>query len=310
MTTLSSRMRCISELEKKCRDALRHDSIFKILSIDIEIFDKLCAMLDFIADTEDALSCAVTTEQRASFNSYFLAYGILQIMYSRQVAVRAVITALRIQGPKPRAGALETARDRVIGHPITSDKAAHIIVRHTLNEDGFEYWSYYSGESKRGNVVRYEELIEEHVKCMENGMNIIYMHISNIENERRRQMRKFPISKTLQGVSYLTTQICAALDGEIHASMFEPHSEMLVSALNCFRGELVKRRGEGFSAQEVDHIIEGVCMLKEIFLNVDFDLNSRSRRQFIIIADGVDMNVNNLVKAAKEIDDEEKEDLI
>src|ERR1700730_14793925 len=89
-----SRIHRVSELEKKCRDALQYDSVFKQISLKKGAYEKMCALLDFIGDSESALLSITSPEQRRSLNSYFLGYGILQLMYSRQVAARAVLETL------------------------------------------------------------------------------------------------------------------------------------------------------------------------------------------------------------------------
>ena len=230
-------------------------------------------------------------------------------MYSRQVALREVMRTLDLDIPQPfkeKKSALAVSRDRVIGHPITtketSDEAAHVIVRHTLNENGFEYVSYYSSETKRGNIVNYEALIEAHLGAMEVGMEVLYHHIAKFENERRRQMRSDPLSQTLQGVSYLTQQISAALVEERYGQTFAGNAAGLLSALDKFRAGLVKRRGEEFAAHEVDHVIEGVRMLQSLFPPKD----ARDSNRYQIIADGVETNVKRLMAMAANIDEQEK----
>jgi hypothetical protein len=301
-----SRIHRVSELEKKCRDALQYDSVFKQISLKKGAYEKICALLDFIGDSEGALLSIISPEQRRSLNPYFLGYGLLQLMYSRQVAARAVIETLDLPIPEQlKASALTAARDRVIGHPITNDKAAHVIVRHTLNENGFEYWSYYPGETRRGNIVTYEALIEAHLVAMEVGMETLYQHIAEFENERRRQMRNDPLSQTLHGISYLTQQIGAALIEERYGETFNASTAGFLSALDRFRARLVKRYGEEATAYEVDHVIEGVRMLQSLFPPKD----AKGKNQYRIVADGVETNVKHLIAMAADIDEQEKNDL-
>jgi len=168
------RVHRISELEIKCRKALQYDSVFKQISLRKGVYEKICALLDFIGDSESALLSIISPEQRRALDAYFVGYGILQLMYSRQVALRAVLNTLELPVPNSLGESeLTAARDRVIGHPITNDNAAHVIIRHTLDEDGFEYWSYFPGETKRGNIVKYESLLESHLHAMEDGMAVL-----------------------------------------------------------------------------------------------------------------------------------------
>jgi hypothetical protein len=140
----------ISELEQKCRKALQYESVLRQLRLKNGAFEQICALLDFIGDSENSLLAVASSELRSAFERYFLAYGILQIMYSRQVAVRAVLETFELTIPNALGvSTLTVARDRVIGHPITNDGAAHVILRGSLSENGFEYWSYHLRETKR-----------------------------------------------------------------------------------------------------------------------------------------------------------------
>ena len=303
---LDPRIHRISGLEKKCRDALQFDSVFKKVSSKKGAYEEICALLDFIGDSESALLSIVSPDQRRSLNPYFLGYGLLQVMYSRQVAVKAVMKTLGLPIPEQLGeGALTTARHRVIGHPITNDKAAHVIVRNSMNEDGFEYWSYNTNETKRGNFVNYEALIEEHLNAMEVGMKSLYYHIAKFENQRRQQMRKTPLSQTLQGVSHLTQQIGAALVEEKYGKILKSNTEMLLTALDRFRAGLVKRFGEEHTAYEVDRVIEGVRMLQSLFPPKD----TKDTNQYGIVSDGVETNIKHIISMAHDIDEQEKNDL-
>jgi hypothetical protein len=307
MTDLvTSRIHQISNLERKCRDALQYDSVFKQVSSTKGVYEKICALLDFIGDSESALLSTVSSEQRRSLEPYFLAYGILQVMYSRQVAVRDVLKTLDLPIPDPlKTSALTQARDRVIGHPTTNDQAAHVIVRHSLSENGFEYWSYYPLDTKRGNFVDYEILMDAHLDAMEAGMKVLYQHIAKFENERRRQMRLEPLLPTLQGVSYLTQQLCAALVEKRYAALFDSCAESLLSALHRLRAGLVKRHGEEHAADEVDHVIEGVDMLRSLFP----PKNAKEVNQYRVVADGVEVSTKHLIQMAGDIDELEGDDL-
>jgi hypothetical protein len=297
-----SRSRRISELEKKCRAALQYDSVFKQITSRKTAYEKMCALLDFVGDSEEALLSVISFEQRRSLNRYFLGYGMLQLLYSRQVAVRDVIRTLGLTIPEPlNKSALTVARDCIIGHPIESDGAAHIIARHTLNENGFEYWSYYPNTVDRGKIVKYEPLIEAHLDAMEVGMETLYQHIAQFENQRRRQMRNDPLSPTLQGVPYLIQQICAALVEKRYGDLFSASTASLLSALDRFRAGLVKRFGEENTA----YVLEGVHMLKSLFP----PKNAKEANQYRVVSDGVEINIKRVINMAADIDEQERNDL-
>ncbi len=118
-------------------------------------------------------------------------------------------------------------------------------------------------------------------------------------------MRKDTISQTLHGISYLTQQISAALVEEKYGQTFTGNTSGLLSALDGFRAELVKRRGEEPTAHKVDHVIEGVRLLQSLFPPKDV----RDANRYQIVADGVETNIKRLIAMAADIDEQEKSDL-
>ncbi len=226
-------------------------------------------------------------------------------MYSRQVAVMHVMKTLSLHVPELlKKGTLVDARKHVIGHPISSDGAAHVIVRYTLNQSGFEYRSFYTGEIKKRNV-KYEHIVKEHIDAMEAGMESLYKHIAGFENVRRQTMRTDPLSQKLSRIDYVVRQVKAALFEERYGPTCESNLDNLLSALGEFRAGLLKRCGEERTAYEVDHVVEGIRMLRSLYPPQD----EEGVRRYRIIADGVDSNVTHLVTMARDIDEEEGDDL-
>jgi hypothetical protein len=300
------RIHQVSTLEAKCRDVLQHDSVFKALTRKSGLHGQVCALLDFVGDSEIALLSVSSSNQRREVDPYFLAYGVLQLMYSRQVALKAVLRAFDISIPKLfEKSSLSIARDRVIGHPVTTDGAAHVIVRHTLNENGFEFWSYRGSETERGQKVNYESLLSEHLDAMIQGLDLLYQQLAKVENERREEMRQQPLKSIFQGIPYSTQCMVAAIVEEKYRTLFSINSNTVLSALETFRAGLLKRYGEEWASGRVDHVIEGIRMLQGNFPPQD----KRANSQFQIIADGVDLNVKDLMQLASDIDEKEAQNL-
>lgn len=296
----------IAALEQKCRDALQYPSVHRYLREKGKAFERICALLDFIGNSEGALASVSTGEKRAKVEPYFLAYGLLQLMYARQVALRAVLKTLDVAIPPGlKENSIAKPRDCVIGHPITSDDGAHVILRNTLNADGFEYASYYGSETKTGNIVEYQSLLDEHGAVMREGLMLLCRALAGIENERRREMRETPLTPTLQGIDYVVRCLAAATVEEKYEPVVEAHLQMLTNALVQFRASLAARFGEGDAAYHVDRIIEGAAMLRELYPFTD----SKRRLRFEIVADGVEHNTKELIRMAHDIDQTESTEL-
>jgi hypothetical protein len=305
--TIINLIHAVSELERKCRDALQHDTVFQQIRQSGRAYDQLCALLDFIGDSENALLQVATTEKRNELEPYFLAYGILQTMYSRQVALRAALETLKLKIPE-RLGHSEliTARDRVIGHVVTAHGGgAHVILRNTLTNDGFEYASYYKDHTKRGNQVHYEPLLTEHLTATKAALEVLFGYLAEIENARRRQMRQNALSPIFHGIGYSMQCIAAALVEPRYGEIFSVNADSLLSALNNFRSELAKRYGDERASEEVNHVIEGIRMLRDIYPPG----SDRMKSQYQIIVTGVEIKMKHLMRLATEIDERENEEI-
>ena len=294
----------VSSLEQRCRDALQFPSVY--VRTKGKAFERICALLDFIGDSEGALASVSTSEKRAKVEPYFLAYGLLQSMYARQIALREVLKALDISIPSGlKENSIVKPRDRIIGHPITSDDGAHVILRNTLGANGFEYASYYDSETRRGNIVEYQPLLDQHWMIMKNGLELLYRALAEIENKRRREMRQTPLAPALRGIDYVVRCLAAATVEEKYQSIVEAHLEMLTSALMQFRAGLATRFGEDDAAYHVDRIIEGAAMLRELYPFTD----SKRRLRFEIVADGIKHKTEELIRMAHDVDETESTEL-
>jgi hypothetical protein len=303
---MSSPSQDIGALEHKIRDTLLYPSIFKYLRSKEKAHERICALLDFIGDSEAALATVDTTEKRGRLEPYFLAYGLLQTTSARQVALRQVLLDLEIPVP---AGLLDKSatkpRDRVIGHPITSDGGSHVILRNTLNPDGFEFVSYYGSETRRGNLVNYDSLLREHEKAMREGLNLLYSKLADIENQRRREMSKNPLTPMLRGVDYIAECLAAAMVEPKYQAVIEANASMLAEALVPVRASLAARVGDADAAYYVDSIVEGTVMLRELYPFED----EKQRLRFEIIATGIKFRTKELLRMARDIDETEAKDL-
>lgn len=296
----------VSGLEKKCREALRHESVFKFVHERRKAFDKLCAFLDFIGDSQGALFSVCSSDKREKLEPYFLAYGLLQLMYSRQNSMRELLRAFSIAVPESlQQNSVIASRDRTIGHPVTSNGESHVILRNTLDNNGFEYATYNGALTTRGNFVSYEPQLIEHLSIMLECLSLLQKELASIENVRRAQMRQKPLSPLLQGISYCARCVAASSVEQKYAEIFDTNSEMLISTLEKFRENLAKRYGAESAAITVGPTIEGVKMLQELFGQLD----EKNTYRYDVVSNGMELGVKALITLAQEIDNAEKQDL-
>lgn len=304
--TFQTEIQIVSELEQKCRSTLQYDSVFQYLNKKQKSFDEICALLDFIGDSEIALASVETSEQRDKMDHYFLAYGLLQLIYTRQISLKKMLAKLgAIVPPSLKQNSIEQPRHLVIGHPTTSGNASHVILRNTLSAEGFEIVSYLGVLKTKNTPVEYEPLLIEHRTVMREGLTSLFEKLAEIENQRRTKMRKNPLHPAFQGIDYIVRCLVCATVEEKYDCMVESNVKMLKKSLVTFRGGLVARRGEDQTAYHVDNVLEGAELLLEFHPFVD----ARSRLRFRIVADGIESNMNKLFEMAQQIDESECEEL-
>src|SRR5262245_26997599 len=81
----------------------------------------------------------------------------------------------------------------------------------------------------------------------------------------RREMRQSPLTPIFKGADYIARCLAAATVEEKYERLIEPHLSMLESTLTNFRQGLVKRFGEERSALDVDPVLAGLQLLREMY---------------------------------------------
>lgn len=296
----------VYELEKRCRDLLQFDAVHERLNSRGSDFDKICAFLDFLGDSNGSILTVSSTERRKGFEPYFLAYGLLEMLYARQRTLVHLLGCFSLAVPDSlRDEAILAPRNHIIGHPLTSDGAAHVIVRNSLTTDGFEYWSYRGPTTTRGQKVVYDELLERHLEAMKDGLSKLLSFLAKIENDRRASMRQQPLGPVLHGLDYVVRCIAAApIEGKYEFTV-DADIVMLEEKLEEIREALLRRMRENEVAYWLDHVIEALRLLKEL---LPMDTDAR-RLRFRIVSEGVEHGYRRIVQLVNEIDGAEAVDV-
>jgi hypothetical protein len=124
--------------------------------------------LDVIEDCQlavDAYFASAVT--RASGECYTKVYGILQVLFVQQYAVKHLFEALS-QGYPPNAvlEQIKAIRNRAVGHPTKTSRKSeklsfHFISRVTLTQDGFQLISESEGAKDKFENVDIHALITD-----------------------------------------------------------------------------------------------------------------------------------------------------
>ena len=126
--------------------------------------------------------------------------------------------------------------------------------------------------------------------------------MADIENRKRRALRKSPLSPLLRGSDYITRCIVAATVEDKYRATFPANTEGLLEILKRLKPGLSERLSVSEAEREIDPIVQGIRMLQELFLKPEVS-------KFQIIAAGVESKMKSLIQMASEFDEFERTDL-
>jgi len=222
-----------------------------------ELFSQLCSSLDFIENTEDAISAYTEKDFGEDKPSHYLAvYGLLQAIYVQQDAVINLCESLGIKDKVnnyPKLKEIREIRNDTVGHPTHRDQqkgkpvSYHHISQITLNKSGFTLASYFSDGSKvQFSDIKISELIFEQSKFIS---AILTTLINNLKAEEKAHKEKFRMEKLLEKYfstsDYYIEKLFEGISREDCAEFADGVLDLVINEVNQFR-EAIKRRNMDF----------------------------------------------------------------
>ncbi|MGC2698028.1 MAG: hypothetical protein WA738_19755, partial [Candidatus Angelobacter sp.] len=124
-----------------------------------------CSSLDVIEDTQLAIDSYFSESVAASEGAcYTKVYGILQVLYVQQDAVRHLFESLGCKFENPALRRVRDIRNRAVGHPTKMEKkknlSFHFISRATLTQERFQLISELEGSPDKYEDVEIRNLID------------------------------------------------------------------------------------------------------------------------------------------------------
>jgi len=279
-----------------------------------ELFSQLCSSLDFIENTEDAISAYTEKDFGEDKPSHYLAvYGLLQAIYVQQDAVINLCESLGIKDKVnnyPKLKEIREIRNDTVGHPTHREPqkgkpvSYHHISQITLNKSGFTLASYFSDGSKvQFSDIKISELISEQSKYIS---DILTTLINNLEEEEKAHKEKFRMEKLLDifsGISdYQIEKLSEGIFRDDCAQLADGVLDLVIDKLNQFR-EAIKRRNMDFyeRLQDKYELIEHAKTELRKYYRGDTVVEKPTAKIYAIF---LKHQFDELKAYAKEIDDE------
>jgi hypothetical protein len=190
------------ELEREIRGFINAPRKQGLLLKDRAKWAKLCSSLDVIGDAELALESYLgrKTPPADTGELYILMYGVLQVLYAQQDAVKHLNESLGL--PYARTAALtavRTTRNEAVGHPTSSGygKAFNFISRITLCEGGFEMMTLGADGSHQTRHINMPDQIAQQRAEVGSALLATLSALREEETLHRRQFRGTALASLL-----------------------------------------------------------------------------------------------------------------
>jgi hypothetical protein len=242
-------MNAISELEAQIRDFINNPRKQHILLQDRAGWNKLCSSLDVIGDTElaidsymDDINDPVTDGQK-----YLILYGILQVLFVQQDAVKHIAEALELPyEEEPLLSHIRELRNDSVGHPTKrgqgKGKSFNFVVRGSMDRSGFTLMTTYPDKDPVFTPVHVPHLIRDQREILHKSLTKVIEKLKSEEMEHRKKHRDEKLADAFpQTLTYYYEKISEAIHGRNFPAFGSLHVKLVSEAVEKFKAMLQTR---------------------------------------------------------------------
>ena len=179
----------VHELVERLRRAVNVPEVQDRLIKDRRLWRQLCSAMDVMEDTETAIASYRSSAPLQDIGSlYLLAYGLLQVLFVQQDAVKHATEAAGLDDYEfpEDVLAIRDVRNRAIGHPTKREKRvtgggkkleSFGIMQMSLSHEGFILYSFDWDRPDAVQRIRFEELIAAQSKAVAQAIEQMIRHL-------------------------------------------------------------------------------------------------------------------------------------
>src|SRR5690606_16854809 len=194
-------MDLVQQRGKRIRDLVNHPWKLQSLFDNKTKWNKLCASMDVIGDTQIAINSYFSLPSfKAENGGYLFLYGLLQALFLQQDALNHLSEALfdkpiNWKSEYPDIYLVRELRNYSIGHPTKrgKDESFHFIARYSVSKGHFRLMSHYSKTNK--SEFRDIDINAIRAKQENSVVKILDTVIELMEKEYSDHKQKFENSK-------------------------------------------------------------------------------------------------------------------
>jgi hypothetical protein len=267
-------MDLVQQRDTRIRDLVNHPWKLQRLLDDRIKWNKLCASMDVIGDTQIAINSYFSLPGfKAENGGYLFLYGLLQAFFLQQDAINHLSEALfdkaiNWKAEYPDIYLVRELRNDSIGHPTKrgKDESFHFIARYSVSKGHFRLMSHYSKTNKSEfNDIDINELRARQENSV---IKILDTVIELMEKEYSDHKQKFANSK----LSELIPGTMSYSIGKVYEGIYNdyPLAEMNFSeikrTIDAVKNEIIKRYGKLSALQGLNDVVRRIDY---ILLKVD-----------------------------------------
>lgn len=283
-------MDLVEQRDKRIRDLVNRPWKQQGLLEDKIKWNKLCASMDVIGDTQIAINSYFSLPSfKAENGGYLFLYGLLQAFFLQQDAINHLSEALfdkpiSWKSDYPDIYLVRELRNDSIGHPTKrgKDESFHFIARYSVTKGHFRLMSHYS----KNNNSEFNDIdINELKTKQENSViKILDTVIELMEKEYDDHKSKFANAK----LSDLIPGTMSYSIGKVYEGIYNdyPLAEMnfgeIKRTIDVLKNEIIKRYGNLSALQglndvirRIDYILQkvgGWIQNKQLLINDDAEV--------------------------------------
>ncbi len=276
--------------------------------------------MDVIGDTELAIQEYDKCRQQESNDglSYLVVYGILQVLYVQQDAVRNLANVLGLEFNLPQELLeIRDMRNAFTGHPTKQSRGGSVscgfIIRSTISSSGFQFLRTSSNGSEQFGNVNIPTLIINQHKHIDELLGKAVKHLEEEELEHRRQFRAKKLANAFsQNLSYGYEKMSDGIHNiSMRSSTGKWGLENTVAAVEEFK-RLLNERGilnayPGSIVPLLEQLDYPIDCLMSYYNGQSTALNDQDAEVFAFF---LQAKVSELEKLAIEVDKEYESDAI
>ena len=304
-------MKSIANLESEIRDLINHPRKRYFLLRDSAQWYKLCSSMDVIGDTEVAIDSYLASLNKPADTGelYIFLYGILQVLFVQQEAVKHLNEALELKyEPNKTLETIKEIRNDSIGHPTKrgggKGRAFNFITRMSMTRTSFTLITTYPDRNSTFKEVDIRQLITEQRDGLKQTLHNAISHLNKEEMEHKNMHKDEKLADIFHpSLHYYYEKIGEAIFGGAPKEFGIEILNLVANIPIKFKEALLKR--EIFEAYELEDAFEWteypLLKLSQFF---DGSVETLNNKDAYIYLSYVRKQIDELHQIAKEIDED------